>query len=112
MRRLLALIALLTAFGAVPVAHAAGPVSIELPNDDTPFPDLGPGAPSAEAINNNCRSCHSASMVMVQPRLKAPEWAAEVAKMRGTFKAPVDPSDDEAIVAWLTAMSERQRTDG
>ncbi len=111
MMRLLAPLALLSAV-VVPVALFAAPVSIELPGDDTPFSDLGPGSPSADAVNENCRSCHSASMVMNQPKLSAPEWAAEVAKMRGTYKAPVDPADDAAIVAWLAAMSAAKRTDG
>ncbi len=112
MMRLLAPLALIAAFAAMPVARAAGPVIIELPTDDTPFADLGPGSPSADAVNENCRSCHSASMVMNQPKLSAPEWAAEVAKMRGTYKAPVAESDDAAIVAWLAAMSAGKRTDG
>lgn len=88
-------------------AAAAGPVTIELPFDATPYPDLGKGAPTADAINNNCLSCHSAEMVMTQPRLTEAEWAAEVTKMRNVFKAPIDPADDAAIVAWLTVMSAR-----
>jgi hypothetical protein len=97
---------LLLAVAALLVA-AAGPVTIELPFDATPYPDLGKGAPAADAINNNCLSCHSAEMVMTQPRLSQAEWAAEVTKMRNVFKAPIDPADDAAIVAWLTAMSAR-----
>jgi cytochrome c553 len=92
---------------AAVIAMAAGPVSIELPFDATPYPALGKGAPSADAINNNCLSCHSAEMVMTQPRLTAAEWAAEVAKMRNVYKAPIDPGDDAAITAWLAALSAR-----
>ena len=89
------------------LAGAAGPLSVELPSEFVPYPELGPGAPSAEAVNGNCLACHSAELVMTQPRLTKPEWAAEVTKMRNVYKAPVDQADDAAIVAWLTAMSER-----
>ncbi len=89
------------------VAALAAPVAITLPDDATPFADLA-GGPSAEAINNNCRACHSASMVTNQPRLTRAEWTAEVAKMRNVYKAPVDPADDAAIIDWLVAMSDRQ----
>jgi hypothetical protein len=82
---------------------AAGPVSIELPRDFVPFADI-PGGPGAAAINGNCLSCHSAEMVMNQPVLTAPEWQGEITKMRTVYKAPVDPADDAAIIAWLLAM--------
>ncbi|WP_426165001.1 cytochrome c [Sandarakinorhabdus sp. DWP1-3-1] len=88
------------------VAGLSAPVSIELPNDLTAFADI-PGGPSAEAVNNNCRACHSASMVLTQPRLTRAEWTAEVAKMRNIYKAPVDPADDAAIIDWLVAMSDK-----
>ena len=81
-------------------------VVVELPFSDATFPDIK-GGPSADAINNNCLSCHSAEMVMHQPRLTAAEWAAEVAKMRNVYKAPIDPADDAAIIAWTTAMQGR-----
>ena len=87
------------------VSIAAAPVSIDLPVSARLYPELGRGAPSADAINNNCLSCHSAEMVMTQPRLTNAEWTAEVVKMRNVFKAPIDPADDAAIIAWLTAMS-------
>ena len=83
----------------------AAPVAIELPDGSAPFPDL-PGA-SADAINGNCLACHSAEMVLTQPKLTPAEWTAEIAKMRGVYKAPVDPGDDAAILAWLTAYSAR-----
>jgi hypothetical protein len=40
------------------------------------FPDPGntfPGA--ADAVNNNCLACHSAGMVLTQPRLSCADWA-------------------------------------
>ena len=105
MRRVAALAALLV-LGAAPVP-ANRPVSIDLPFDATLFPDLGRGAPAADAINNNCLACHSAEMVLNQPALTRAEWAGEVTKMRSVYKAPVAPADDAAIIDWLTAMSSR-----
>lgn len=82
---------------------AAAPVSIELPGEFVPFVDIK-GGPSADAVNANCLSCHSAEMVLHQPRLTPIEWQGEVTKMRNVYKAPVAPADDAAIVAWLVAM--------
>lgn len=82
---------------------AAAPVSIELPGEFVPFVD-NKGGPSADAVNANCLSCHSAEMVLHQPRLTPIEWQGEVTKMRNVYKAPVAPADDAAIVAWLVAM--------
>ncbi|MFZ4690720.1 MAG: cytochrome c [Polymorphobacter sp.] len=99
MKRLL--IPLLALFGL-----AAAPV--ELPIDATMFAELGRGAPGPDAINNNCLACHSGEMILTQPRLTRDEWAAEVVKMRSVYKAPVDPADDAAIIAWLVAMQDRR----
>jgi hypothetical protein len=88
-------------------AAVAAPVSVTLPGEMGLYPDLGRGAPAADAINNNCLGCHSAEMVLTQPRLTPAEWQAEVAKMRNVFKAPIDPADDAAIVAWAVEWSKR-----
>lgn len=88
---------------AATIAPPRTPVSVELPIDPGLYPDLGPGAPSPDPVNANCLACHSASMVMTQPRLTPAEWAAEVTKMRAVYKAPIDPADDAAIIAWLVA---------
>ena len=106
MTRLLAL-PLLLAFPAVPWAAVAWatdpqpfpPLSVTLPQSDR----LYPGGASADAINNNCLACHSVEMVETQPPLGRAGWTAEVAKMRGTYHAPVDDDEARAIVAWLVA---------
>jgi hypothetical protein len=72
-------------------------VSVDLPAGDSVFPD-GPGA---DAANNNCLACHSAEMVLNQPTLSKSQWRAEVEKMRMVYKAPVDATDVDAIVAYL-----------
>ena len=110
MRPIIALAALLV-LGAAPVP-AKRPVSIDLPFDAMPFPDLGRGAPSADTINNNCLACHSAEMVLTQPALTRAEWAGEVTKMRSVYKAPVAETDDAAIIDWLVAMSSRRPASG
>ena len=72
-------------------------VSVDLPNGDRAFP----GGPEAEAINNNCLTCHSAGMVLNQPALPRAVWDAEVHKMISVYKAPVAAEDVPAIVAYL-----------
>jgi hypothetical protein len=69
------------------------------------FPDPGrffPGGDRADVVNNNCLLCHSADMVLTQPKLSSAEWQAEVDKMRNTYKAPIAASDVPAIVDYLT----------
>jgi hypothetical protein len=76
-------------------------VSVELPAGDRIFP----GGAKADAINNNCLACHSAGMVLTQPRLSRAEWQAEVEKMRNTYKAPVTAADMPAIVDYLADLN-------
>jgi cytochrome c553 len=73
--------------------------SIDLPQGNFQFP---PG-PGSDAITNNCLACHSAGMVLNQPRLPKATWEAEVHKMINIYKAPVAPEDIQAIVAYLVA---------
>ena len=72
------------------------------------FKEQFPAGPGAEAMDNNCRTCHSPSMVLVQPPLKHDEWAKEIDKMVKVYKAPVNPADLPAIAAYLDALSARQ----
>jgi hypothetical protein len=74
-------------------------VSVDLPTSDITFP----GGTAADAINANCLSCHSAGMVLTQPNLAKPAWAAEVDKMIHAFKAPIDQGNATAIVDYLSA---------
>lgn len=73
---------------------------IDLPEDRQPLPD-GPGAEAARGI---CLACHSAGMILNQPTMAKAGWAAEVAKMRAVYKAPVDEKDVPTIVDYLTAI--------
>lgn len=75
--------------------------SVELPYDEQAYPD-GPGA---EVMNANCASCHSASMVLVQPKLTRAQWDGVVKKMRDVYHAPVADEDVPAILDYLTKLS-------
>ncbi len=95
-------IALICIALTVPVGARAQPsfalksASIVLPNRGIRF--SGPGA---EAVNENCLTCHSAGMVLNQPMLPAAAWKAEAEKMIHVYKAPVDEKDVAAIVDYL-----------
>jgi mono/diheme cytochrome c family protein len=52
-------------------------VNVDFPNTDRQY--QGPGA---DVVNNNCLACHSAGMVLTQPRLLRAVWQGEVEKMR------------------------------
>jgi cytochrome c5 len=75
-------------------------VSVTFPQSTRALPD-GPGLAT---VQNNCLSCHSAGMILTQPRMPKAAWAAEVAKMRNVYKAPVDEKDAPAIVDYLAAV--------
>lgn len=75
-------------------------VNITLPDSKRALPQ----APGLETVQNNCLTCHSAGMILVQPRMSGAAWAAEVTKMRNVYKAPIDEKDDKAIVEYLTAV--------
>ena len=80
-------------------------VSVSFPPDKTAEFPAGAGA---DAINNNCRACHSPAMILTQPPLKHEEWVKEIDKMRTTFKAPVNDADVPAILTYLDNLSARQ----
>jgi cytochrome c5 len=102
-------------FGAALVARAAQstePSSVSangvtLRSVSVDFPDRGRmfEGPGADAVNANCLACHSAGMVLTQPRLSRAVWQAEVEKMRKTYKAPVDEKDVPAIVDYLAGLA-------
>jgi cytochrome c5 len=74
-------------------------VTVDFPNRDRQFEGLG-----ADVVNNNCLTCHSAGMILTQPRLPRAVWQVEVEKMRDTFKATVDAEDVPAIVDFLAKL--------
>lgn len=95
--RALLFLALLAAAPAPPTR----PLAVSLPSSEAFFADRA-DAP-ADAMNGNCLGCHSAAMVTNQPALTAAQWRETVAKMKTVYKAPIEPADEAAILAWLTA---------
>ncbi|MBS0235044.1 MAG: cytochrome c [Proteobacteria bacterium] len=71
--------------------------SFELPTGDRMFTGAG-----ADPVNNNCLTCHSAGMVLVQPKLSKTTWEGIVKKMINVYKAPVPDSDVAGIVDYLS----------
>jgi hypothetical protein len=96
---------------AEPAAGTASPATVTaggvtLRSVSVNFPDPGrtfPGA--ADAVNNNCLACHSAGMVLTQPRLSRADWQGEVDKMRKVYKAPIADADVPKIVDYLANMN-------
>lgn len=78
-------------------------VSVTLPGDTVQLPD----GPNADLVRAACTGCHSAEMILTQPRLDAKAWTATVEKMAKVYKAPVDPKDIPAIVAYLDTTNAR-----
>ena len=74
--------------------------TVALPEDEARFPE-----PAGALLNRNCLSCHSADMVLYQPRLTDAQWRAAIEKMRDTFHAPIPDADIEGLVAELVALS-------
>ena len=74
--------------------------AVDLPSSERMFP---PG-PGMDVAQQNCTACHSVGMVMNQPSLTAAAWDGEVHKMLAVYKAPVDPADVPAIVAYLASI--------
>lgn len=87
------------AAGGIRLTSAA----MELPADEAAFP----GGHRSDLVNANCTACHSASMVLGQPKLSEDQWLAEVTKMREVYKAPVRPGDVGDIVRYLAGLSDQ-----
>jgi hypothetical protein len=76
--------------------------SVEFPNDYHSFPE----GPAAEVVTDNCTACHSAGMILNQPKLTTAQWQAEVTHMQKDFKAPVAEQDVAPIVAYLARIGD------
>ena len=76
-------------------------VAVTLPQDEAVFPPRS----GSEAMNRNCAACHSTSLILLQPALTTDQWKAVIKKMREVYKAPIDPVDEPAILAYLEATS-------
>lgn len=77
--------------------------SITLPEDDQTFGDGAALAP----LNAHCLACHSATMVLYQPRLTAAQWQAIVDKMRDAYGAPIPAGQAPVLVDALISLQTR-----
>jgi cytochrome c5 len=92
----------LTACGQEPASKFTfKDVAVTLPQDNALFPPRA----GSEAMDRNCAACHSTSMILLQPALTTDQWKASIKKMREVYKAPIDPADEPAILAYLEATS-------
>jgi cytochrome c5 len=89
---------------ATPATVAGKGVTLRSASVDLPFGKASFPGPGAEAVNSNCLVCHSAGMVLYQPRLSRATWQSEVDKMQSAYKAPITASDVPAIVDYLTRL--------
>ena len=77
--------------------------AVELPADTVTLP---PGR-HVELATANCMACHSADMILNQPRLTRAQWEANVEKMIKVYKAPIETKDVPQIVDYLVATNEK-----
>ncbi|MEN2787673.1 cytochrome C nitrite reductase [Sphingomonas qilianensis] len=69
------------------------------------LPEESAALPAGSAlITANCTACHSVEMLTAQPPLNAEKWQATIDKMRGVYKAPIAPGDDQALIGALLAL--------
>lgn len=102
MKLALASLILLAACSEQPESKFAfSDVAIRLPEDSAAFPVRE----GSDAMTANCSGCHSTSMILLQPALTTDEWKGVIKKMREVYKAPVNPADEPAILAYLEATS-------
>ena len=65
--------------------------------------NLAPG-PNLETYQSHCLLCHSNRYVEIQPRFSRAVWDKEVKKMVDVYGAPINASDQQAIVEYLVAI--------
>jgi mono/diheme cytochrome c family protein len=91
---------------AVTAAHAWGTepdkglVSVELPPATEQFPP-GKGAVIA---NSQCLICHSADMVLRQPKFTPAQWEGTINKMRAAYGAPIAPDQIAPLATYLSQL--------
>ena len=85
----------------LPAVVALKPVEVALPDEEVMF-----AGPDADLLNGNCVACHSAEMILNQPRLTEDQWRHSVEKMRTVYKAPIDDADATKIPAALVRLQQ------
>lgn len=66
-------------------------------------PNLLKDAPGRAIVENNCGVCHSLDYIRINaPFMNRQTWTAEVNKMINAFSAPIQKSDADTIIEYLT----------
>jgi len=89
----------LAAVLALATAAGAQKTSIRLPPDNS-VSQIKSGAGDG-VVSKNCSFCHSTDYIVIQPRLTAQQWDAEVKKMIGVYGAPISAADAKTIADYL-----------
>ena len=79
-------------------------LSVSLPASAALFP---PGE-AAEIANGQCLLCHSAGMVLRQPRRTEDQWKAVITKMRQAYGAPLPAEQVDPLAAYLARVVDSQ----
>ena len=88
-----------------PASIAIHSVSVDLPSSAEGFP-AGPGSEAA----GKCLICHSAGMVLKQPKLSEATWKMEINKMRNAYGAPIDAAEVDTLAAYMTKVNAAQQS--
>jgi hypothetical protein len=86
------------------IAALAAPVTVTLPDNEPMFT-----GPDADLLNANCLACHSAEMVLAQPKMTAEQWGYSVQKMQTVYKAPIEDADAAKLPAALVRLQNSGR---
>lgn len=85
---------------AAPPSPQMQPLNVHLPVSTQVFP-AGEGAAIA---NSQCLICHSAEMVLFQPRRTQAQWTQIIDKMRNVYGAPLPAEQVDALAVYLTSV--------
>ena len=63
--------------------------------------ELFPAGEGAAIANSQCVICHSADMVLTQPRRTQQQWVETINKMRTVYGAPVSSDQVDPLAAYF-----------
>jgi mono/diheme cytochrome c family protein len=78
------------------------PVTVTLPASTSAFT----GDNGAVIANSQCLKCHSAGMILTQPRMTREQWRAEIDKMRNAYGAQLPADQVDQLAAYLSALDQ------
>lgn len=76
------------------------PISVTLPASTSVFT----GGDGAGVANSQCLICHSAAMILTQPRMTREQWRAEIEKMRNAYGAPLAADQVDRLAEYLSSL--------